>query len=173
MQSYQCVYRASHEKGDTVLLYSYEKPGKIRMDIEKPKKGAVLIYNPAQSNKVRVRPFPATPFINFNFNLNDDKVKSKSGGTVDRSDLGSRLESFCAELSSAGKNAQVVYYDGGRPQGVVISGGPKDRVKVFSFGEDGLLKRIEVTESGKKAQTSEWSDLKLNPKFKPDFFEKF
>ena len=156
-----------------MMLYSYEKPGKIRMDIEKPRKGAVLIYNPEQSRKVRVRPFPGMSLFKLKFDLNDEKVKSDSGGTIDRSDLGSRLESFCAELAAAGEKARVAYDEGGRPKEAVVPEGREGRVKTYRFGEEGLLRKIEVTKGGMKDESYEWTDLKLNLKFKPDLFKKF
>ena len=155
--SYQCVYRAftSHEKkrSESLMLYSYEKPGKIRMDIEKPRKGAVLIYNPEISKKVKVRPFPNLPFFVLNYGLTDSRVSSDSGGTVESSDLGSRMRSVCGEPPDQG---------------------PGKTNTRCTFSAEGFLTKIETTDGkGGLAESYEWKDLKVNVKFKPDFFTKF
>ena len=150
--SYQCTYRAVTRYGGEVsvteMRYFYQKPGKIRMEIIKPKDGAVLIYNPDLSDKVRVRPFPGIPFFVLNYGLKDKRVSSDAGGTVDRSDLGHRIQSYC-ETGSAGYRM------------------------VLNPSTD-LPASLEVLDGkGGTREKFEWLDLKINTILDSNLFEKF
>ena len=152
VQTYRCTYRAitSHEGKikETVMVYTYEKPGKVRMDIRKPQKGAVLVYNPEKSEKVKVRPFPRLKFMVLDYNLTDKRVSSDSGGTVDRSDLGTRTSGACADMNN--KNRR------------------------YSFDENGLIRKSETLDSkGKVVEIFEWTDLKTNLDLPADTFTDF
>jgi len=150
VDSYRCTYRAltlyEGKVKESLMTYSYQKPGKIRMDIQKPRKGVVLIYNPEVSGKVRVRPFPSFKSLVMNYDLTDKKVSSGSGGTLDRSDLGHRMESVCANPDS----------------------------RRISFDKSGLLNKVEELDSdGKILESFEWINLEINPPMDPAVFKDF
>lgn len=175
VQSYQCIYKATtfHEgkKTETVMRYSFRKPDKIRMDIEKPRKGAVLIYNPEISPKVKVRPFSNLSFFVLNYNLTDQRVSSDSGGTIDRSDLGHRIELFCKTLE---KNGSRKFSE--EDKEILLpyeSDGGKMRRKYF-IGQSGLIEKIEtLNEKNICIESFEWQEIRINSEFDSAFFTKF
>lgn len=130
------------------MTYTYQKPGKIRMDIAKPRKGAALIYNPEVSDKVRVRPFPSFKSLVMTYSLTDKKISSGSGGTIDRSDLGHKMDAICAE--------------------------PQEKNRRISFGKSGFLNKVEELDSGGKfLESFEWLNLEINPPIAPGIFKEF
>ncbi len=152
VESYQCTYRAvtDHEgkKTESLMKYTYQKPGKIRMDIEKPRKGAVLIYNPEVSDKVKVRPYKSFGGMVLSFPLTSKRVSSDSGGTIDKSDLGHRMAEICGEKRDA--NEKTV------------------------FDENGFLRKIERRDTkGNIVESFEWKDLKINPALPANAFTDF
>ncbi len=152
IQSYQCTYRAltSHEGKvkETVMRYSYRKPGKIRMDIQKPQKGAALLYDPGISPKVKVRPFPRLARLILNYNLTDKRVSSDSGGTIDRSDLGHRMEEICRD--------------------------PENKKRKLVLDRAGFLRIAEFFDAqGNRVESFEWQDLIVDPTLPKDLFQKF
>lgn len=152
VSSYQCTYRAvtEHEGKvkESLMTYTFQKPNKVRMDIKKPRNGAVLIYNPEVSDEVRIRPFTSFKSMVMKYPLTHKRVSSGSGGTIDKSDLGHRLEDVCAEYP------------------------PKS--KRVSFSKEGLLNKIEeLNAEGKVVQTFEWTDLKIDPGIPPGAFTDF
>jgi hypothetical protein len=160
------------------MRYSFEQPQKIRMDIEKPSKGAVLLYNTEVTAKVRVRPFPKMRFFVLEYPLAHKRVSSDSGGTVDRSDLQSRVEALCGKIEAlTSKERQQVQSDAALV---------KDGVFSVSLPEDGgvrrwvfnaksfLLERIEVLgPAGEVKERFTWEGLKVNPEFSKNFFKEF
>lgn len=185
VRSYQCAYQAKTfyegKQTESLMRYSYLSPNKIRMDIEKPKKGAVLIYNPEVSNLVKVRPFPKLKFFVLNYALNDKKVSSDSGGTVDRSDLNHRAETICQLL-------QKRINKGSRDSLLILSTDQQGLKKIsFDNLENGklikrsvtldqnhLIRKIELfEETGKLIESYEWKNLEINPDLNLELFEKF
>lgn len=152
VNSYRCTYRAVTEHEGKVkvsmMVYSFQKPGKVRMDIAKPRKGAVLIYNPEVSEKVKVRPFPGVKSFALSYALTDKKVSSGSGGTIDRSDLGHKIETVCAEPQAPGRRV--------------------------TFDKSGFLNRVEELDSnGRTLESFEWKDLEINPELPEKTFTDF
>lgn len=74
-----------------IIRYFYKKPGFIRMEFEKPYKGAVLVYKPRQK-KVKIRLSGLLRSFTFTFSPDNSIVKSSKGHRVDESDMGSLLK---------------------------------------------------------------------------------
>ncbi len=170
VQSYQCIYSAQtfHEgkSTQTRMRYFFQSPNKIRMEIEKPKKGAVLIYNPEISKKVRIRPFRKTPFLVLNYNLTDKRVSSDSGGTIDRSDLGHRIESLCDSFGAGDRMEKNEMLLRSEENGKKIN-------RRYTFA-DQFLRKIEVMdERGRLIELFEWENLEVNPNLNSKLFENF
>ena len=150
----------------TEMRYTFQKPWRIRMDISKPRKGAVLIYNPDLSPKVRVRPFPSMNFMVMNYDLTDKKVSSDSGGTIDQSHLGERIERWCKGYRdsferSAGSET-MTWIENGSVYKLTLS--PQTRLPV----------KLEITGgNAKRSELFEWSEMEINPKLPADYFAKF
>ena len=141
--AYRGTYRAitSHEGKvkETIMVYTFQKPGKIRMDIQKPRKGAVLLYNPEVSPKVRIRPFPKLSSLVLDYDLTHKRVSSDAGGTIDKSDLGHKIDDVC--------------------------GGPDDKKKRLTFGgPNGLLNKVEfLDDKGQVKGLIEINGLEIDP----------
>jgi len=174
VKTYRCTYRAvtmrEGKVSETIMKYSFEKPGKIRMDIIKPRKGAVLIYNPESSDKVQVRPFPGLPGFVLNYELTNKRVTSDSGATLDHSDLGHRTETVCREIEEAYE------YKLENPSEITLSLKENNRSvkRKFILGETGLLKKIETRDDkGSLLESFEWLDMSVNPELDENLFLKF
>lgn len=154
VESYQCFYRAitfyEGKKSVTEMRYTFQKPNKVRMDIIKPQNGAVVIYNPAVSKKVRVRPYPALPFFVLNYDLTHRKVKADSGATIADSHLGERIKDYCSSTSLK-KN---------------------ENLELTIDSKSQLPEIIEISSPGKN-ERFEWLELKINPELNPEIFVKF
>ncbi|MBI4218045.1 MAG: hypothetical protein HY610_02895 [Elusimicrobia bacterium] len=172
VESYQCAYQATtYQEGKvtkTRMRYTFQKPDKVRMDIGEPRKGAALLYNPKKSSKVKVRPFPKMPFFVLNYDLTDKRVSSDSGGTVEQSDLGNRIEKICQsykETESNNGEMLIVQND--------LENGKRLKRKIW-IGDNFLPRKIEIAdESGKTQEEFEWLDLNINPKLSSELFIKF
>lgn len=87
LESYRATLRSSSGE---VIRYFFKKPGYIRMEFEKPHKGAVLVYDPFKK-EVRLRPFGFLKSLELRMGPDDSLIRSSRGHTVDESDIGSLL----------------------------------------------------------------------------------
>ncbi|MDY0164610.1 hypothetical protein [Desulfobotulus sp.] len=94
LTNYTTLLDSEGEGGRNRILYTYQKPGFIRMDFIEPHKGARLIYNP-EEKKVTLWPFSAG-FFHLRLSPENSLITDPKGHTVDRSDMGSLLRSVKA-----------------------------------------------------------------------------
>lgn len=88
MASYQVMMRSSSAQGEnTIIRYSYQKPGYVRMDFTQPHSGAVLIFNPV-SGKVTLWPFGVGTLPILHLSPTNSLIQDERGHRVDRSDIG-------------------------------------------------------------------------------------
>lgn len=86
VESYQVTLKSSSAGESEIIRYAYKKPGFVRMDFERPHKGAVLIYDPLK-NQVRLWPF-GLKFFALTLSPGNRLVQSRTGQRVDNSDVG-------------------------------------------------------------------------------------
>ncbi len=173
--SYDCNFRSvtqyEGKRTETVMRYSFQKPDKVRMDIASPRKGAVVLYNPAVSPKVRVRPFPAVKAMVLSYDLSHKRVSSGPGGTIDKSHLGARVEQACANIA---KSPDVVFHPERNPKEIeesYVENGKK-HLRRYVLSPEGFIAKIETrNDRGEMESLSEWTDLKINPVLNPKIFE--
>lgn len=91
LTNYTTLLDSEGEDGRNRIIYTYKKPGFIRMDFVRPHKGARLIYNPIE-NRVSLRPF-STKLLTLNLSPNNRLITDPKGHTVDHSDIGSLIRS--------------------------------------------------------------------------------
>jgi outer membrane lipoprotein-sorting protein len=91
VESYRVTIRSFHADGEEHIRYFYRKPGFVRMEFIRPHAGAVLVYNPL-TRRVRLWPFGAGRFPEFNLSPGNPLIKSSRGQRVDRSDVGALFE---------------------------------------------------------------------------------
>lgn len=152
------------------------------MDIEKPKKGAILIYNPDISNLVKIRPFQKLKFFILNYPLNDKKVSSDSGGTLESSSLGHRAEALCQLLQKRtnkdGKDSLLILPLDAPRGWKKISFEHLENGKLYKrsidMDQNHLIRKMELfKETGELIESYEWKNLEINLDLNPEQFEKF
>ncbi|MFC3286172.1 LolA family protein [Litchfieldella rifensis] len=92
VNAYQLTLHSQGPSGEEeVIHYAYRRPGFVRMDMVKPFRGAVLIYDP-HAHEVRLWPF-GSPGRRAGLTLspNNRLVRSARGHRVDESDVGTLL----------------------------------------------------------------------------------
>lgn len=88
LEDYKVTLRSSTGE---VIRYFFKKPGYIRMEFEKPHRGAVLVYDPLKK-EVRLRPLRFWKSFEMRLQPRDSLIRSSRGHTVDESDIGSLLK---------------------------------------------------------------------------------
>lgn len=80
------------------FLYRFRKPKRIRLDMETPHAGMVLIY-PDENGKVLVRLSPATIFPALHLALDNRLLRNSAGQRLDQTDLGALIEKMSRSLT--------------------------------------------------------------------------
>ncbi|MBI5437128.1 MAG: DUF1571 domain-containing protein [Nitrosomonadales bacterium] len=93
VESYRVTIRSFHADGEEHIRYYYRKPGFVRMEFIRPHEGAGLVYNPL-TQRVRLWPFGAGRFPEFNLSPGNPLIRSISGMRVDQSDVGALFENI-------------------------------------------------------------------------------
>lgn len=91
LTNYTTLLDSDGEEGRNRILYTYRKPGFIRMDFITPHKGAKLLFNPLEK-RVALRPFSAKAFT-LSLAPDNPLITDPKGHTVDQSDIGSLIRS--------------------------------------------------------------------------------
>lgn len=94
LTTYTTLLDSEGDGGRSKIVYTYKKPGFIRMDFIQPHHGALLIFNPI-TNKATLRPF-AQLFFTFSLDPGNRLITDAKGHTVDQSDIGALLRSMAA-----------------------------------------------------------------------------
>ena len=105
VESYRVTIHSTHTDGEEHIRYCYRKPGFVRMEFIHPHDGAVLVYNPI-TQRVRLWPFGASHFPEFNLSPGNPLIRSSRGQHVDHSDIGALFENIRA--LRAGGNAEIL-----------------------------------------------------------------
>ncbi|RTZ40023.1 hypothetical protein EKL30_17370 [Candidimonas sp. SYP-B2681] len=178
VDSYQMKVQTSSGSSTDVMLYSFKKPGYVRVDFEKPFKGAVLIYDPTQK-KAKLWPFGFQRLPVFTLDPDNRMIKSPSGQRIDRSDVGYLFEN-AKLLASRGSTERVgtQSIEGQNAIHLVIKGDGK-----FSLGEihqyqlwldsaTGFPVRVaSYNAGGRLLEQVEISGLLVDPEFPLGFFD--
>ena len=80
------------------FLYTFRKPGSIRLDFESPHGGMILIY-PDKKGKVAVRPPGIAHFMKLHLAPGNPLITVSSGQPIDKTDLGSLIEHIGRSLT--------------------------------------------------------------------------
>lgn len=106
LANYQVTLKSTSAGEEPVeVLYSYRKPGFVRMDFIRPHAGATLTYSP-ETGKVKLWPFGFDTFPRLSLSPDSRMIQSPQGHRVDRSDIGALLVNV-RELQQHG-DTQVV-----------------------------------------------------------------
>lgn len=88
LHSYQVTLRSTDAAGgQEVIRYYFRKPGWVRMEFERPHRGAVLVYAP-DTHRVRLWPFGLGHWPELDLAPDHPLLRNPRGHRVDRSDVG-------------------------------------------------------------------------------------
>jgi outer membrane lipoprotein-sorting protein len=180
MQGYQATIRASRRDGGEIIRYAWQRPGRIRMEFEKPHKGARLIYVPDGDAEGRVYLWPFGGNLMPPMNLSPDNplLQSPSGQRVDRSDIGTLLDNI-RSLAKSGRIDTLgdESVDGRAATHVAVTGeanaalGKVHRYDVwFDDESDFPLKIVSRDADGAEIETVLMEDVVIDPEFPPRYF---
>ncbi len=80
------------------FLYTFKKPKRIRLDLESPHPGMVLVY-PDHKGKVGVRPSGWASFIKLSLDPDSFLLKVSSGQPIDQTDMGRLIKNISKSLT--------------------------------------------------------------------------
>ena len=80
------------------FLYSFKKPNHIRIDLEAPHAGMVLIY-PDEDGKVVVEPFGWARFLRLHLPPDSGVLMTAAGQRIDQTDLGLLVQNMAHSLT--------------------------------------------------------------------------
>lgn len=176
VESYQVTLKSSAAGESEIIRYSYKKPGFVRMDFERPYKGAVLIYNPLKK-QVRLWPLGLT-FFALTLSPENRLVQSRTGQRVDQSDVGALWQNV-KTLKDNGE-ARVLGHEtvnGTQVLRISVTGRENfvvDNVHRFDIWlEEKISFPAKVVSSGADGELIEtvvFEDLKVNPELAREVF---
>ena len=178
LHGYQVTLRSTDAAGAReVIRYAFRKPGWVRMDFERPHRGAVLVYAP-DTGRVHLWPFGLGTWPRLDLAPDHPLLRNPRGHRVDRSDVGvllARMRALRGRGSAMPLDAPALA--GRTTAGLEITGpagGRADEVhryrvwldrhtgfplRVDSFGtDDALLESVDM------------SDARIDPPLPGNFF---
>lgn len=106
LHGYEVTLRSTDARGtQQVIRYFFRKPGWVRMEFERPHRGAVLIYAP-DTRRVRLWPFGLGRWPELDLAPDNPLLRDPNGHRVDRSDVGVLLADMRA-LSALGSTTPL------------------------------------------------------------------
>jgi outer membrane lipoprotein-sorting protein len=150
-------YRDGRLTGTQRFHYTFKKPDHIRIDMESPHPGWVLVY-PDKDGEILVKPSGWTGFLKFHLSLDSTFLKNSAGQRFDQTDLGLLIRNIAhsltdkrrGELKISGQNGRILIEvtaeDHFLPGVVTRYRFSIDRklmlpVEVEEFTPDGIIKR--------------------------------
>jgi outer membrane lipoprotein-sorting protein len=179
LSGYRLTLRSQGSGGEEVIRYSYQRPGNVRMDLEAPYRGAVLIYRP-DTGYVKLWPF-GSPGKRRGISLRPTNrmVRSSRGHRVDQSDIGTLLRNV-QQLQRHGVTRELgaSELDGKAVQHIVVEAEPGRSVHEVArydlWLDDETLFPSRVISYGRRGERLESVRLEgvsLEPGFASDDFD--
>lgn len=108
------VYQNGQLAETKQFLYTFRKPDHIRIDMESPYAGMVLIY-PGENGKVAVKPGGLFGFLKLDLSPDSSLLRTASGQRIDQTDLGLLIKNIehslkdkrHGEIMLSGQNSQM------------------------------------------------------------------
>jgi outer membrane lipoprotein-sorting protein len=94
------------------FLYTFKKPNHIRIDLETPHPGMVLIY-PDEDGKVVVEPFGWARFLRLHLSPDSGLLVTSAGQRIDQTDLGLLVRNIAHSLTDRRRGELMVSGEGG------------------------------------------------------------
>ena len=158
------------------FLYTFKKPKQIRIDLETPHPGMILVY-PDHNGKVGIKPSGWASFFRLSLAPDSFLLKVSSGQRIDQTDMGLLIENITKSLTDERHSQPEIEEEGEYIRIGVLADNHfrKDvqtryeflinkkkwlPVEVTEFTPDGILERRVI-----------FNDLKLNIGVKNSFFQ--
>jgi outer membrane lipoprotein-sorting protein len=175
--SYKVVIESESRQDSQRIRYFYKKPGWVRMEFERPHKGATLIYDPAK-NRVKLWPFGYRSFPGHSLSPGNSLIRSPNGQQVNKSDMGALFANIRALqeqgqtgpgelLNLDGKSCIQFEVAGG--SGVAVQG--VHRFLIWLDTANYLPYKVQSFDTQNELiETVHMKDLSLNVSFPEGFF---
>jgi outer membrane lipoprotein-sorting protein len=184
VHGYQATIRSSRRNGGEIIRYAWQRPGRIRMEFEKPHKGARLIYVPDSEDngngngRAYLWPFGAGFLPPMSLSPDNPLIQSPSGQRVDRSDVGALLDNIRTlaqggRVETLGTDAigehTVTHVEVTGKAGTGL--GKVHRYDVWFDDESGFpLKVVSRDAEGADIETVLMQDVVIDPDFPSGYF---
>lgn len=175
--SYQVQIRTTSDNQTSILLYSFKRPGYVRVEFQKPHQGAVLIYDPIKK-QAKLWPFGPQSLPALTLSPDNRLIKSPSGQRIDHSDIGALYQNI-QTLQSHGKTEFLgtARLDGKEAAHLEVEGNvgftvaSVHRYQLWLDPETAFPVRvISYNAAGQLLETVDMKALQLNLDFPDDFF---
>jgi outer membrane lipoprotein-sorting protein len=91
-------YRDGRLTGTQRFLYTFKKPDHIRMDMETPHQGWIVVY-PNKDGEVLVKPGGWAGFLGFHLSLDSSFLKNNTGQKINQTDFGLLIRNIAHSLT--------------------------------------------------------------------------
>jgi outer membrane lipoprotein-sorting protein len=169
------LYKENGTHETQKFLYTFLKPNRIRMDIETPRKGWILIY-PDKNGKVTVHPAGWLGFLELHLAPDSSLILASSGQPIDQTDMGLLIRNIASSLTT-GRRGPVEFSERDATLEVRVLADDhfkKEVVTHYAFRIDENLWLpagvVESTPEGVRKRAVEFHDLKINTGVSPSYF---
>ena len=158
------------------FLYTFKKPKQIRIDLELPHPGMVLVY-PDRNGKVGVRPSGWAGFLKLSLAPDNFLLTVSSGQEIDQTDMGLLIENIAKSLTNERHGQLQIEEEGERLRIGVLADNHfrKDVMTRYEFIIDKTnwlpVQVSEFTPNGVLERRVNFNDLKVNIGVKDNFFQ--
>jgi len=169
------LYKENGTHENQEFLYTFLKPNRIRMDLETPHKGWILIY-PDKNGEVAVLPAGWLGFLDFHLALDSSFLSATSGQQINQTDMGLLIRNIGDSLTT-GRRGPVEFSEKAATLEVRVLADDhfkKGVVTKYTFRiDEHLWLPVGVEEStsyGVKKRSVEFHDLRVNTGVSLSFF---
>jgi outer membrane lipoprotein-sorting protein len=157
------------------FVYSFKKPNHVRLDLETPHQGAVVIY-PDENGKVVVKRSESSRFLTLHLRPDSRLLRGRPGHRIDQSDMGLLIENIAHSLTDQRRGPidtsqrdnllviRVLAVDHFQPSVQTLY---EFLVDSSTWLPEGVT---ESTPEGRLARTTSFKNLRINPDLPGSFF---
>lgn len=159
-----------------ILLYTFKKPNKVRIDFIRPHRGMTIVY-PDKSGRVVVRPKKWLPLFTFHISPYDSLLEVSPGQHINQTDLGMLIRNISHSLTDMLLGDLEITEDDKHVTIRVLSDNPFQRGNAtrYEFLVDlNLWLPVGVKESSSSRvlrRTVTYENLRFNRRVADSFFE--
>lgn len=181
MRGYKATIRSLRPSGapagGEIIHYAWQRPGHIRMEFERPHRGALLVYDP-DSGRVHLWPFGKSLLPPMNLAPDNPLIQSPTGQRVDRSDIGALLDNIrTVQEHGLSETVGPDTIDGHAATHVATTGKPgfsHNKVHRYDVWLDDNTsfphKVVSHDAEDREIETVLMEDVVIDPDFPPRFF---